>query len=348
MDATSAVYHTRHMHHQHHSYQQYHRIAASSSYDVNIPQPTSQTPVPSATSWVDELVARQTFVQSTHSTITTVMPSLVIREEEADNGVETNSGTAMPILAETSSSSSSSISTTITAIPSLNNPYIHIPTLPTSLVFIIVGSILGAVLLALTLYRIINHYIYSSKAQLEKETYYSRPNLSEMSQNYSFPHKRMASSSSLLDLSSNSSTLSQGKSLQNHILSDKQQFRKSMFNNPSLEYDSLSVPLYQDKRNSTSTMYLQKYNNSSAASIMKPLGPYLDSTTVASSSYLDDGSNVNKDTDSDKLGTTGTFAGSVQTTLRPPSMYLEDLLNGMDDGEGQKESEEKEEEKGGR
>ncbi|CAK9686811.1 hypothetical protein K4G60_g672 [Candida parapsilosis] len=317
------------MHHFHHG------LAPSQSHYIT-PSPTSQTFLPSASSWAEELVARQTFVQSTHSTIVTVMPSLVVREEETDSGGgETDSGASMPTLVDTSSSSSSSISTTITAIPSPNNPYIHVPTLPTSLVFIIVGSILGALLLALTLYRIISHYIYSSKAQLEKEIYYSGPNLSEMSQHYSFPHKRMASSSSFLDLSSNSSTLSQGKSLQNHIHSDKQQFRKSMFNNPSLEYDSLSVPLYQDKRNSSSALYLQKYNNSSTASLMKPLGPYLDSTTVASSSYLDDGSNTNKETDSEKLGTTGTFAGSVQTTLRPPSMYLEDLLNGNVEKEGE-------------
>lgn len=56
---------------------------------------------------------------------------------------------------------------------------------------------------------------------------------------------------------------------------------------------------------------------------------------MASSSYLDDGSNTNKETDSEKLGTTGTFAGSVQTTLRPPSMYLEDLLNGNVEKEGE-------------
>ncbi|KAI5968573.1 hypothetical protein CANMA_002318 [Candida margitis] len=330
--------HNRHQHHNHKRHLS--NIAASPSYDIDMPTSTSQVVIPSASSWADELVARSTFVQSTHSTLVTVMPSLVIRDEEKDSGDETS----MPSLSETSSSSSSSISTTITAIPNSNNPYIDIPTLPTSLVFIIVGSILGAILLALTLYRIINHYIYSSKAQLEKETYYSTtPGLGDMSQHYAFPHqnlKRNGSSSSLFDLSSNSSsTLSQGKSLQNHILSDKQQFRKSMFNNPSLEYDSLSLPLYQDKRNSSS-MYLQKYNNnSSAASLLKPtMGPYLDSATMASSSCLDNGfgNGDNRDTDSEKLGTTGTFAGSVQTTLRPPSMFLEDLLNGKDEEEEEK------------
>ncbi|KAI5964535.1 hypothetical protein KGF57_001027 [Candida theae] len=258
----------------------------------------------------------------------TAMPTLVIRDGETDNGGDTQSGASMPSLAETSSSSSS-ISTTITAIPSMNNPYIHVPTLPASLVFIIVGAVLGAILLALTSYRIISYYISSSKARRDKEVYYSTPGANAMmSEHYSFPHRRIGSSSSLLDLSSSSaSTLSQGRSLQNHILSDKQQFRKSMFNNPSLEYDTL--PLYQDKRNSSSTVYLHKYNNSSSASLLKPLGPYLDSNAAVSSSYIsEDGNNTNKDTDSDKFGTTGTFAGSVQTTLRPPSMYLEDLLNG--------------------
>ncbi|KAI5962998.1 uncharacterized protein KGF55_002790 [Candida pseudojiufengensis] len=226
------------------------------------------------------------------ATPTTIIASFTKRDDASSD---------MPSLPKLSSAPSLSI----TAIPKNQfNPYTNVPNLPSNLVFIIVGCILASILIGVVLYRIITHYIYSSKAQYEKEIYYSN-NVTDLSTNYSFPIRSRATS--FVD---SSSTSSQGKSLQNHLLSDKQQFRKSMFINPSLEYKSIIL-----QQNNSSSLYLQT-NNSSIGSLMKPLGPYLDSNTITSIGG-----------DSEINGNSSINNGSVQTTLRPPSLYLEELLN---------------------
>ncbi|KAI5956779.1 hypothetical protein KGF54_000396 [Candida jiufengensis] len=234
--------------------------------------------------------------------MSTILSSYIKRDDSP------TTTTSMPSLPRLSSEPSLSI----TSIPKNQiNPYINVSNLPSNLVFIIVGSILGAISLGIILYRIITHYIYSSKAQLEKEIYYSTNtfnNFNELSSNYSFPIR--SRTTSFIDSSSTSSQ--QGKSLQSHLLSDKQQFRKSMFLNPSLEYKSLQL------NNNTSSIYLQN-NNSSVGSLFKPLGPlgpYLDSNTITSVGESD----LNQ-------SSIGNGNSSVQTTLRPPSLYLEDLLS---------------------
>ncbi|KAI3402899.2 hypothetical protein KGF56_004360 [Candida oxycetoniae] len=253
----------------------------------------------------------------------------VVKRDDSNTPADLSS---MPAL----SSVSSQPSLEITSIPNLTNPYIHKSNLPSGLVFIIVGCILGAMLIAVIIFRITTYFIYSSKARREKETYFANDNNSSIffgdvqSNTYTFPYSKSLNASSISI--SSSSTNSQGKSLQGQLLSDKKQFRRSMFQNPSLDLTKLDMMLGDGSNinignttTTTTTMYKQQQNNNSSlllksfADGSSPL-PFNDSNTVVSS-YNGSGK--------DSEYNSGSSAGnkSTQTTLRPPTLYLEDLLN---------------------
>ncbi|CAK9440198.1 uncharacterized protein LODBEIA_P42980 [Lodderomyces beijingensis] len=259
---------------------------------------------------------------------------------------DSNSPTGMPTI-----STQQDAIITVTTIPMRYNPYISNPTAPQGLVFIIVGAIIGFILLASLAYRIVTHFYYSAKAQREKETYFVNENpqhgfVDVLSNHYSFPHHRSHSALSL----STSSTSSQGKSLQSHLLSDKKQYRRPMFENPSLDYKKLDLSLgdlASGSMGSASTLYAHK-NNSSVGSFMMMkqfagggatgggggggkgegdgLMPQI-SVNGIEMRDLESGAVSTVGSTTDASGNNHNGNGPPAAILRPPSLYLEDLLN---------------------
>lgn len=129
------------------------------------------------------------------------------------------------------------------------NPYIYMLSLPSGLMFIIIGSILAALFAGFVLFNIVTRVISHRRAKHEKEMYYPNfnhtfggGNSSTMSTSSIYLSKYGTDTSTLVD------TTTQGKSYQSSIMGDKSK-RGSMFISPVLELmnskTDLSLPMYQ-------------------------------------------------------------------------------------------------------
>lgn len=226
---------------------------------------------------------------SSLTTLTTVTTTAIVA-----NVKRATSSDDMPTL----TSGLSETSLDITTIPSrASNPYIHESTLPTGLVFIVVGCILGMMLIGIVLYRITTYFIFSSKARREKEMYFA---------NGLFPHhyhdngssvggfggsgvfsntpsraggtpshySMLNTSTASLSTDSSTSRSGQGRAYRNNITSDKYAQRQSMFVNPSLNIKQLDM-LLDHPSDTASTLALgshagmyKQQNNSSVGSLI--------------------------------------------------------------------------------
>lgn len=152
------------------------------------------------------------------------------------------------------------------------NPYIHHSSLPNNLVFIIVGAIILAMLVAFALYRVISSFTGRRLAKSDKEVYYSNPSSlyhfgGTSSSNSSFFEKAsMASTASInqlskhgsvvwltyrdLDSSSNDSS-TPGHQYRQAITGKEAPRRNSLFISPVLDImnkrnSQLELPLFHD------------------------------------------------------------------------------------------------------
>lgn len=257
--------------------------------------------------------------------IEAIPPTLVARDV-------TSSDDYLPTLSTTSTTSSYS-TTIITNIPQLNNPYINVSNLPTNLIFIVVGIILGSMFILMTLYRIITYIKYSRQAHREKETYYS--NLDEIINN---PYSSYSRNSSLLDLKltnsspPTSSSSTQGRSYRDNILGNTNNTgniknnngnRGSMFISPTMDLKSFDLPLYQTQHNTSLASLLMKCinNNNNDNSII------FDEKNGRIINFERNDSSITGSTLNSSILDTKYSSLPQKNPIRAPSMVLEDILN---------------------
>ena len=252
-----------------------------------------------------------------HDRITSMIqstPTLVRRADSDSTGLPTLSTTV-------------ATTTSITHIPQLNNPYVNVPNLPTNLVFIIVGVILGAIFLLIITYRLVSYIKSGRRAHREKETYYS--NLDEVL-NTPYSYSR---NSSALDLNSSSSSSNQGRSYRDNVLGNKatttsnnmknNNVRRSMFISPTMDLKNFDLPLYRNQHNgSLASLLLKIHNGDNSSTFFNEKSPTLFdvNTTSAAGSTIND-SSINGSIMDSK------YSVPPKSPLRAPSMVLEDLLN---------------------
>lgn len=203
------------------------------------------------------------------------------------------------------------------------NPYIHTPTLPSGLAFIILGSILAAIIFGYLCYNVVTYIIHNKKARDEKEVYYHNFNHSYFDSSSS---QTLSSSSMYLPgkyQGTDTSTFvdnSQGRSYRESIMGEKSN-RGSMFISPVLELmnskTDLSLPMYQKPFDSST---LNGSNESSLRMHQKPF----DTSTISCSTVspvfksvfttLDPNSTPNPEIDS-VVGNDRVDTDSVKTDL---------------------------------
>ena len=248
-------------------------------------------------------------------------------------------------MAQSSASSSPSPSIPLT-IPAGNvatndyvkNPYISVPNLPSGLVFIITGSIIGCILVGCILYRIITYFINNIKAKQEKEVYYHNFNnhlLWSDSSTMDFTsassinlEKNHSSNSSLFKLSNHSCDMSTlidttpGRSYRDTVVGkgESKSNRGSMFISPVLDVmamkntSELTLPLYHKPMLTNSTCSLLTLQN--------------DLHTDENDTHQDSPSTNHSNGDIKKSPQLNNLSDIKNSSIpRPPSQYLEDLLN---------------------
>jgi hypothetical protein len=243
-------------------------------------------------------------------------------------------------MAHTSSSASISIGIPAGDVATNNyvkNPYISVPDLPSGLVFIITGSIIGCILMGSILYRMITYFIHNIKAKQEKEVYYHNFNnhlLWSDSSTVDFTstssinlEKTHSSNSSLFKLSNNFydvSTLidtTPGRSYRDTVVGkgESKSNRGSMFISPVLDVmamkntSELTLPLYHKPMLTSSSCSLLTLQNDLQT---EEYDTHKDNPCENSSGDIKKSPQLNNLSDMKN-----------SSISRPPSQYLEDLLN---------------------
>ncbi|ABN67029.2 hypothetical protein PICST_31918 [Scheffersomyces stipitis CBS 6054] len=247
-----------------------------------------------------------------------------------------------------------------------SNPYIYSSSLPDNLVFIVVGAIAGLLLIILILFRLITWIIARRRAKSEKEVYFANFNSGGFyagsssassfnglttPSNSSFLEKAsMASTSNLLlskhnsiiqshfEDSSNSSSSQQGRSYRDAVMGNNNSNanlsnankRGSMFISPVLEVmhsrsaSQLELPLYHKS--------IFQAPNGSVLSLLDPGTPTStnNNDSLNYDIYGAEKFNLLQNYTNSDIESNGESVKPQQQPKRsrPPSQYLEDLLNG--------------------
>lgn len=245
------------------------------------------------------------------------------------------SNTAMPSLSSDAMPTSSESYSYSIAIPNGNpgstaNPYITYSNLPTNLVFIIVGAIIGAILLGFAMYRIVSFITGRRLAKSDKEVYYSNPSSlyqfggSSSSNSSFFEKSSLASTASInqlskhgsvvwlayRDLDSSSNDSSTPGRLYRQAITGNEPIprRNSMFVSPVLEV--------MNKRNSQ--LDLPLFNNRNS---QYELPLFHDSSSGLNSSFV-----KGSDVDVSDAVSRNDVTVERPRMKRPPSQYLDDLI----------------------
>lgn len=193
----------------------------------------------------------------------------------------------------------------------IKNPNIYTTNMPTNFVFIVVGAIIAFVFVSFLMYRIVASVIFNRKAKSEKEVYYSNQFMfsdsasSNFGTNLNTSYNGTSSNSSFFEKSTLSETSDFSSSTPGHSYRETAQpNRGSMYISPVLEVmnrksvSQLELPLYHHGMGSTVSLL----ERGSSVSLLEKSSPL----TANNDMLLD--SNHKK-------------------SRRPPSFYLEDLLN---------------------
>lgn len=231
---------------------------------------------------------------------------------------------AMPTLAQTPEPSAIAL-----AIPNsgdaLKNPLIHNSSLPTDLVFIVFGAVLGLIFVGFVGYRTVMAIISNVRAKRDREVYLSTPGLalfgtgtytSPSSSNSSFWEKNSgstASSNSLYPLSQSAKdgsitgdSSAPGRAYRNAHQGDSGR-RNSMFVSPVLDI--------MNNRKSQSNLELPLFHRNDAASLYSGMNSSLGSLFLSGSPNADFPEGFGERQYSKARGS------------RPPSQLLDDLIN---------------------
>lgn len=259
----------------------------------------------------------------------TIMKRASMPSMSTDDALPSLSSDAMPSMSSESYSYSIAIpngSPTSTA-----NPYITHSNLPTNLVFIIMGAIIGAILLGFAMYRVISFITGRRLAKSDKEVYYSNPSSlyqfgGSSSSNSSFFEKSSFASTASInqlskhgsavwlayrDLDSSSNDSSTPGRLYRHAVTGKEPTprRNSMFVSPVLDV--------MNKRNSQLDLPLFNKRNSQFE-----LPMFHDNSAGLNLSFIN-GSDIDV---SDRVSRNDVTVERPRIK-RPPSQYLDDLIS---------------------
>ncbi|RCK57635.1 hypothetical protein Cantr_06960 [Candida viswanathii] len=252
----------------------------------------------------------------------------LLHPRDNDNGND-NVSADLPTLSTTSVPSLS-----ITHIPTQNNPYVNVSSLPTNLVFIIVGAILGAIFVLIVTYRIVTHVRSGRQAHREKETYYSNLDdvLNAQGLVYGYAYSRTSSALDLNSVSGGSPTSSSSNQGRSYRIT-------SMFISPTMDLKNFDLPLYRKQHSSSLASLLMKYHDNGSSTFFDEksrtifdVNDSLVNSAVSTVNGVGSGSTVNGSTVN---GSTVNGSSIVDTKysmpqkspLRAPSLVLDDLLN---------------------
>lgn len=209
----------------------------------------------------------------------------------------------LPTLTYTTSLTSSPTPTSTYEITvPMKNPNIYTTNMPSNFVFIVVGAIIAFVFASFLVYRIITSVIFNRKAKSEKEVYYSNQFMfsdsasSNFGSNLNTSYNGTSSNSSFFEKSTPSETSDFSSSTPGHSYRETAQpNRGSMYISPVLEV----------------------MNRKSVSQLELPLCHHGMGSTV---SLLEKGSPLTANNDM-------LLDSNHKKSRRPPSLYLEDLLN---------------------
>lgn len=222
----------------------------------------------------------------------------------------------LPTVSTTSTASASPTYTFSVTVPLEKNPFVHRTHLPTGLVFIVVGALIGAALVAFVGYYTIVWLISRSLAESDREVYFGNPS------HVAFGHSRSSSINTQTMLLNGSELLFMEKSSaswgSNSLIymlqrqSSLARFDQMVATNPNWE-TTQQGRLYRDmKGENRQSMYISPVLEMMKLKLNVDL-PYLyDSPMTESPDIPLD------------------YVGEPERPTRPPSQYLDDLLGASD------------------